>query len=115
MLLGVDAGLLKPRVQPWVIGALVILLLVQAVPVWDLHGHLWTRHFLVGAIGLGIFLILVPVGLVLARQRGASVALVGAGAVVALALVVAIGWPKSDDYVKHRYQASTAPGTSRSA
>ena len=109
MLLGVDAGLLKPRVQPWVIGALVILLLVQAVPVWDLHGHLWTRHFLVGAIGLGIFLILVPVGLVLARQRGASVALVGAGAVVAVALVVAIGWPKSDDYVKDRYQASTAP------
>ena len=46
MLLGVDAGLLKPRVQPWLIGALVVLLLVQAVPVWDLHGHLWTRHFL---------------------------------------------------------------------
>ena len=73
-----------------------VLLLVQAVPVWDLHGHLWTRHFLVGAIGLGIFLILVPVGLVLARQRGASPALGGAGAVVALAAVVAIGWPKSD-------------------
>ncbi len=109
MLLGVDAGLLKSRVQPWVLGTLVILLLVQAVPVWDLTGHLWTRHFLVGAIGLGIFLILVPVGLTLARQRGASPALVGAGAVVALALVVAIGWPKSDDYVKDRYQASTAP------
>jgi hypothetical protein len=109
MLLGVDSGLLKPRVQPWVIGALVILLLVQAVPVWDLHGHLWTRHFLLGAIGLGIFLILVPVGLVLARQTGVSPALVGAGAIVALAAVVAIGWPKSDDYVKHRYQASTAP------
>jgi hypothetical protein len=29
--------------------------------------------------------------------------------VVAIALVVAIGWPKSDDYVKDRYQASTAP------
>jgi hypothetical protein len=109
MLLGVDAGLLKPRVQPWLIGALVILLLVQAVPVWDLHGHLWTRHFLLGAIGLGVFLILVPVALVLWRQRGASPALVLAGAAVALALVVAIGWPKSDDYVKDRYQASTAP------
>jgi len=89
--------------------ALVILLLVQAVPVWDLHGHLWTRHFLLGAIGLAIFLILVPVGLAVARQRGASPALVGVGALVALALVVAIGWPKSDDYVKNRYQASTAP------
>ena len=109
MLLGVDAGLLKPRVQPWLLGGLVVLLLVQAVPVWDLTGHLWTRHFLLGAIGLAIFLILVPVGLTLARQRGASPALVGLGAVVALALVVAIGWPKSDDYVKDRYQASTAP------
>jgi hypothetical protein len=109
MLLGVDAGLLKPRVQPWLLGGLVVLLLVQAVPVWDLTGHLWTRHFLLGAIGLAIFLILVPVGLTIARQRGASPALVGLGAVVALALVVAIGWPKSDDYVKDRYQASTAP------
>jgi hypothetical protein len=109
MLLAVDVGLLKPRIQPWLLGSLVILLLVQAVPVWDLTGHLWTRHFLVGAIGLAIFLILVPVGLAVARQRGASAALVGAGAVVALALIVAIGWPKSDDYVKDRYQASTAP------
>jgi hypothetical protein len=109
MLLGVDAGLLKPRVQPWLLGSLVVLLLVQAVPVWDLHGHLWTRHFLLGAIGLAFFLILVPVGLAVARQRGTSAALVGAGSVVALALVVAIGWPKSDDYVKDRYQASTAP------
>src|SRR3954469_14176885 len=109
MLLGVDAGLLKPRLVPWLLGSLVVLLLVQAVPVWDLTGHLWTRHFLVGAIGLAIFLILVPVGLAVAHQRGASAALVGAAAVVALALVVAIGWPKSDDYVKDRYQASTAP------
>src|SRR4051812_37223518 len=109
MLLGVDAGLLKPRVQPWVLGALVILLLVQAVPVWDLHGHLWTRHFLLGAVGLAFFLILVPVGLALAAQRGTSPAALGAGAVVALAAVVAIGWPNSDDYVKDRYQASTAP------
>ena len=109
MLLGVDAGLLKPRVQPWLIGALAVLLLVQAVPVWDLHGHLWTRHFLLGAIGLGIFLILVPVGLVIARQRGASLALAGTAAVVALGLIVGIGWAKSKDYVKDRYQASTAP------
>src|SRR3954447_26631169 len=109
LLLAVDIGVLKPRIQPWLLGSLGILLLVQAIPVWDLTGHLWTRHFLAGAIGLAIFLILVPVGLAVARQRGASAALVGAGALVALALVVAIGWPKSDDYVKDRYQASTAP------
>ncbi len=109
MLLGVDAGLLKPRLQPWLLGTLVVLLLVQAVPVWDLHGHLWTRHFLLGAIGLAFFLVVVPVGLVLARQRGASGGMVAMGGLLALALVVAIGWPKSDDYVKDRYQASTAP------
>jgi hypothetical protein len=109
MLLGVDAGLLKPRVLPWAIGTLVVLLLVQAVPVWDLSGHHWTRHFLLGAIGLGIFLVLVPVGLAVLGQRGSDPWTLGAGAVLALALVVAIGWPKSDDYVKDRYQASTAP------
>ena len=42
MLLAVDAGLLKPGVQPWLLGALVVLLLVQAVPVWDL-GDEWRR------------------------------------------------------------------------
>jgi hypothetical protein len=110
MLLGVDPGLgSRKRDQAWLLGILAVLLLVQAVPVWDLSGHVWTRHFLPGAIGLAFFLVLVPVGLVVARQRGASAAVVAGGALVALALAVAIGWPKSDDYVKDRYQASTAP------
>jgi hypothetical protein len=109
MLLGVDAGLLRPRVQGWLLGALVVLLLVQALPVWDLSGHQWIRDFALGAVGLAFFLILVPVGLALAWQRGASPALVTAGSVLALVAVVAIGWPNSDDYVKDRYQASTAP------
>jgi hypothetical protein len=108
MLLGVDAGLLKPRFQSWLLGALVVLLLVQAVPVWDL-GPEWERDFLLGAIGLSFFLIVVPVGLALLGQRGWDPWTIGAGTVVALALIVAIGWPNSDDYVKNRYQASTAP------
>jgi hypothetical protein len=109
MLLGVDSGLLKPRVQPWLLGALAILLLVQAVPVWDLHGHLWTRHFVLGAIGLAFFLVLLPVGLAFASQRGLPPAMLGAMAAVGLAAVVLIGWPNSDDYVKDRYRAATAP------
>ncbi|MGA9372706.1 MAG: hypothetical protein WBV53_12740, partial [Solirubrobacterales bacterium] len=110
MLLAVDPGLgSRRRDQNWLLGALAVLLLVQAVPIWHLSGHLWTRHFLLGAIGLAFFLIVVPVGIALAAQRGASRALVAGAAVVALGLVVAIGWPKSDDYVKGRYQASTAP------
>jgi hypothetical protein len=108
LLLAVDAGLLRPRVQSWLLAALAVLLLVQAVPVWDL-GEEWERDFVLGAIGLAFFLILVPVGLALAAQRGTSSALVTGAAVLALAAVVAIGWPNSDDYVKDRYQASTAP------
>jgi hypothetical protein len=82
---------------------------VQAVPVWDLSGHLWTRHFVLGAIGLAFFLILVPVGIAIAAQRGVSRGILVGSTVIALGLVVAIGWPQSDDYVKDRYQASTAP------
>jgi hypothetical protein len=62
-----------------------------------------------GAIGLSFFLILVPVGLAVLGQRGWDPWALGAGAVVALLLVVAIGWPNGRDYVKERYQASTAP------
>jgi hypothetical protein len=108
MLLGVDAGLLKPRVQPWLLGALVVLLLVQAVPIWDL-GDEWEKDFVLGAIGLAFFLVLVPVGLVLAGQRGMPPTMLAGLAAVALAAVVVIGWPNSDDYAKDRYQASTAP------
>src|SRR5262245_36307151 len=108
MLLGVDSGLLRPRVQPWLLGALAILLLVQAVPIWDL-GPEWEKDFILGAIGLAFFLILVPVGLALAGQRGLPPAMVAGGALLGLIAVIAIGWPNSDDYVKHRYRASTAP------
>ncbi len=108
MLLGVDSGLLRPRVQPWLLGALVVLLLVQAVPVWNL-GDEWEKDFILGAIGLAFFLILVPVGLALAGQRGMPAPMLAGAAAVGLAAVVVIGWPNSDDYVKDRYQASTAP------
>jgi hypothetical protein len=108
MLLGVDAGLLRPRVQRWLLGALAVLLLVQAVPIWDL-GPEWERDFVLGAIGLAFFLIMVPVGLALMAQRGVPAAMVVTGAALALVAVVAIGWPNSDDYVRDRYRAATAP------
>jgi hypothetical protein len=108
MLLAVDAGLLRPRIQGWLLGALAVLLLVQAVPIWDL-GDEWEKDFVLGAIGLSFFLVLVPVGLAVLGQRGWDPWTLGAGVVVALLLVVAIGWPNGRDYVKERYQASTAP------
>jgi hypothetical protein len=94
LLLAVDAGLTRERFQGWLIGALGVLLLVQAVPVWDL-GDEWEKDFVLGAIGLAFFLVLVPVGLALAGQRGGSRAAVLAGSIAALAAVVAIGWPNS--------------------
>jgi hypothetical protein len=108
MLLAVDAGLLRPRIQGWLLGALAVLLLVQAVPIWDL-GEEWEKDFVLGAIGLAFFLVVVPVGLAVWAQRGGDPWTVGVATLVALGLVVAIGWPNSDDYVKDRYQASTAP------
>ena len=110
MLLGVDAGLLKPRVQPWLLGALVVLLLVQAVPgLGSRTGTCGRATSCSARSALAIFLILVPVGLVLARAAWRLAChrrrWGGGGA----RPVVAIGWPKSDDYVKDRYQASTAP------
>ena len=109
MLLAVDPAVTRPRVQPWLLGFLAVLLLVQAVPVWDL-GPEWEKDFVLGAIGLAFFLILVPVGLTVAAQRGIlPPAGVAASAAIALVAVVAIGWPNSDDYEKDRYQAATAP------
>jgi len=52
---------------------------------------------------VALLAVLVPAGLMLARRRGASVALV-AGGVAALALAaVAIGYPVQRDYLRHRY------------
>src|SRR4029079_5794737 len=64
---------------------------------------------LLGAIGLGIFLILVPVGLGVLGERGWDRWTIGAVSAIALIAVVAIGWPNSRDYVRDRYRAATAP------
>ena len=109
LLLAVDAGLTRPRVQGWLLGSLSVLLLVQAVPIWDLGDDVWRWRFALGAIGLAVFLVAVPVGLALAGQRGASRSALVAGTVAALAAVVVIGWPNSDDYLDERYRAETAP------
>jgi peptidoglycan/LPS O-acetylase OafA/YrhL len=109
LLLAVDAGLTRPRVQGWLLGAVSVLLLVQAVPIWDLGDDVWRWRFALGAIGLAVFLVAVPVGLALAGQRGASRGALVAGTVAALAAVVVIGWPNSDDYLDERYRAETAP------
>jgi hypothetical protein len=109
LLLAVDAGITRPRVQGWLLGSLSVLLLVQAVPIWDLGDDVWRWRFALGAIGLAFFLVAVPVGLALLGQRGWDPWTLGAGVALALAMVVAIGWPNSDDYLDDRYRADTAP------
>jgi hypothetical protein len=109
MLLAVDPGLSLGRAQGWLIGILAVLLVTQALPVWDIGDDVWDRDFILGGIALAFFVVLVPVALVLAGQRGIPGAALALVVAVALAVVVGIGWRESDDYLGDRYQAATAP------
>jgi hypothetical protein len=109
MLLAVDPAFTKERAQRWLLGGLAVLLLVSAIPIWDIGDDVWRRRFLVGGIALAFFLVLVPVALALAAKRGLPRPAIAAAAALALGLVIGIGWNKSDDYVHDRYQAATAP------
>ena len=110
MLLAVDPGLTRERVQPRLLWGLAILLLVSAIPVWDLGDDVWRARFFIGGVALAFFVVLVPVALTLAAQRGFPRVGIVAAAALALGLVIGIGWPRIDDYQDDRYQAATAPG-----
>jgi hypothetical protein len=109
MLLAVDAWFDRARVRNWLLGVLAVLLLTQALPVWDIGDDVWERDFLLGGVVLAFFLVLVPVALALAGQRGVSPFALLVGAALALGIVVGIGWRLGDDYLDHRYRAETAP------
>ncbi len=65
----------------WLLGVLAVLLVTQALPLWDIGDDVWEGDFLFGGIVLAFFVVLVPVVLVLAGQRGASpVALIASAA-----------------------------------
>jgi hypothetical protein len=110
MLLAVDPWFDRERVRKWLLAALAVLLVTQALPVWDIDDAAWEGDFLLGGIALAFFVVLVPVGLALARQAGFSAGTVVAVATLALAIVVGIGWRESEDYLDDRYRAATAPG-----
>jgi hypothetical protein len=109
MLLAVDPWFDRARVRNWLLGVLAVLLLTQALPVWDIADDVWERDYLLGGIILAFFLVLVPVALALAGQRGVSPVALLAGAALALGIVLGIGWRLGDDYLDHRYRAETAP------
>jgi hypothetical protein len=109
MLLAVDSGLNTDRLRLWLLGALAVLLLTQAIPIWDISDDVWDEDFLLSGIVLAVVLILAPVGLALSGPRGTSPILLAAAAALILGLVVGIGWKQSENYVDDRYQATTAP------
>ena len=109
MLLAVDPGFARDRARHWPLWGLAPLLLVSAIPLWDLGDDVWRARFFVGGVALAFFLVLVPVALTLAGQRGLPRIGIVAAAALALGLVIGIGWNKIQDYQDDRYQASTAP------
>jgi hypothetical protein len=109
MLLAVDPALARDRARHWPLWGLAILLLVSAIPLWDLGDDVWRARFFIGGVALAFFLILVPVALALAAQRGFPRVGIVAGAALALGLMIGIGWKQIDDYQDDRYQAATAP------
>ncbi len=52
---------------------------------------------------VALLAVLVPAGLLLARRRGASIALVASGFAALALAAVAIGYPVERDYLRHRY------------
>ena len=72
VLLAVDRSFNPWRAQGWLLGILAVLLVTQALPLWDIGDDVWEGDFLFGGIVLAFFVVLVPVVLVLAGQRGAS-------------------------------------------
>ncbi|MGH2957257.1 MAG: hypothetical protein ACRDL6_09705 [Solirubrobacterales bacterium] len=109
MLLAVDLELSRERAQRWLLWGLAALLLVSAIPVWDLGDDVWRRRFLVGGVALAFFLILVPVVLALGAQRGVPRPAIAVAGALSLGIVVGIGWSRSDAYLEDRYRAATAP------
>jgi hypothetical protein len=109
MLLAVDPAVSNDRPRRWLLWGLALLLLVSAVPVWDLGDDVWRARFFIGGVALAFFLILVPVALTLAAQRGFPRLGIVATAALALGLVIGIGWKKDEDYLDDRYRAETAP------
>jgi hypothetical protein len=108
MLLAVEPALSRGLPQRLLLGFLAILLLVSALPI-DAFENVWQGRFLGGGILLAVMLVLVPVAIALAVQRGVPGLLVGAGIALALAIAIGIGEVRKTDYLDGRYQAATAP------
>ncbi|MSO41933.1 MAG: hypothetical protein EXQ70_08625 [Solirubrobacterales bacterium] len=109
MLLAVYPRFREGRAGDYLRWGLAALLVVQAVPIWDIGDDVWRFKYALGGIALTVLIVLVPVGLTLLGQRGAKPATLALGAALAIGIAIGIGWPRSDDYIDGRYQADTAP------
>jgi hypothetical protein len=108
MLLAIDPGLAQERGQRALLAVLGVLLLVSVSPI-DAFEDVWEGRFLAPGILLALILIAVPVGLVLAAQRGFGRMGITAAAALAVGIAIGVGWARNDEYLGDRYQAVTAP------
>jgi hypothetical protein len=107
VLAGVAAAGLGPRLRRGALGVAVVLALVatnRSADFWHTAGQL------AGAVLIVAILIGVPLAAVAAAGRGPTGRLAGAvGVLVALALAVGIGWPRTQRYLAHRYRTDDVP------
>ncbi|HET8592875.1 MAG TPA: hypothetical protein VFL56_04360, partial [Solirubrobacterales bacterium] len=76
---------------------------------WDSGGQL------AAAILIASALILLPVGLgTIARRSDHGPAIAAGAAALALLVAVGLGWPRTEDYLDHRYRTEDAPEYFRS-
>ncbi len=95
------------RRPPWswaVIGCLAVLLLQG-----EITSSKWGLGHIPGSILLALILVGVPVAAIMLRRRGAPIPALVALPVAAVALLVVLGIPQRDDYIRDRYASSVAP------
>ena len=109
MLLPLYPPLREGRGARYLLWGLAALLLISAFPLWDIADDVWRFRFVPFGALLTALIVLVPVGLALAAQRGAKPVTLVVGAALAIGIAIGVGWPRSHDYLDDRYQAATAP------
>lgn len=110
LLLALDPAFADERRRRFALAALGLLLVVSAVPVWDLpDGDVWRARFVPGGAVITLLLIGAPVGVALLARRGSSRALVAGAAAAALAVAIGAGAAETGDYTEARYSNESIP------
>jgi len=109
LLLAVDPALTRMRARNLLLGALAVVLLVSAFPIWESTDDVWERDYALGGLVLALLVVGVPLGLVLLARRGLPTAAIAAAGALALGIAIGVGAVAHDRYQDDRYRAATAP------